>query len=65
MNLGNRRAEELREYEAHFVIWTEAVASEPAPAQPPAPGALVVPAGPEWPGETEGTATHEAPPSEH
>ncbi len=61
MNLGNSQAEELREYEARFIIWTDgatpdAAASSEPPLTPP-PGALVVPAGPEWPGETEGTST--------
>lgn len=64
MNLGNRRAEELREYEASFVIWTDGATPEAAssePAQPQEPGTLVVPAGPEWPEEAEGTSTRQAP----
>lgn len=65
MNLGNRQAEELREYEARFILWTDGSAPEADAsdaAQPTfQPGALVVPAGPEWPGETEGTSTRQAP----
>jgi hypothetical protein len=68
MNLGNRQAEELREYEARFVIWTDGSTPEAAESQqsPQAqePGALVVPSGPEWPGETEGTSTRQAPASQ-
>ena len=67
MSLGSKQSEELREYQARFVIWTEgaspeaAASPESAPATPE-PGVLVVPAGPEWPGETEGTSTRYAPP---
>jgi hypothetical protein len=65
MSIGTGQDEEVREYAARFVIWTDGTAAEaaesPAPGQPHEPGVLVVPVGPEWPEETEGTSTRQAP----
>lgn len=62
MKLGVGTDEEVREYAAAFVIWTDVPGSEPIlsesePPPPPEPGVLVVPAGQEWPGDTYGTST--------
>lgn len=51
--------ERVRDYEAVFITWMDVPAppaeDEAAPPPPPEDGAILVPVGPEWPGDTLGT----------